>query len=134
MSNGAMDIAAYRAVLRIAAIIAILYGLSFLLAPEMQFQMSQDPSGIGAGWVRWAGGALIGFGVLQWLASADPAKQRPVVIGAIVTDALIALALLYSALSGEYQGVAWYIWVPILISAAFVAAFCWLAGKYKAVL
>lgn len=135
MTNGAMDTGAYRAIMRIGVIVGVFYGLGFLLVPDVLFQMSQD-SGVpaNAGWVRWAGGLLIGYGIAQWLASADPAKQRPIVMGAVVADALIALALLYAVVTGEYQGVAWFIWVPIVINAVLAAAFYWLAQKYKAAL
>lgn len=135
MTNGAMDVGAYRMILRISAIIAIVYGLGFLVMPEMLFGMSQDPGvPAGAGWVRWGGGLLIGFGLAQWLASGDPAKQRPLVTGAMVGDGLIALGLLYAVISGEYQGVAWFIWSPIIIDAVLAGAFFWLLQKYKAAL
>lgn len=135
MTNGAMDTGAYRTIMRIAAIITIVYGLGFLLTPEMLLQMSQDP-GVPASmaWVRWSGGLLVGFGLAQWLASGDAARQAPLVKGAAAADALIALALLYAVVAGEYQGVAWFIWMPIVISVVLAAAFCWLAQKYKAVL
>ena len=131
MSNGAMDTGAYRTIMRISAIIAFIYGLGFLLVPEFQFQLSQDPSAVGPAWVRWAGGMLIGVALAEWLASADPAKQRPLVYGIGACYVLTTLALLYSALSGEYAGVTWFIWLPIVINAALSLAFCWLAQKYK---
>lgn len=134
MTNGAPDSGAYRTIMRIAAIVSFIYGIGFLLFPELQFQMSQDPSAVGPGWVRWAGGVLIGVAAAEWLASGGPTKQRPLVFGLGICYLLTALALLYSALSGEYQGVAWYIWVPIIINAAYVLAFGWVAQRYKTVL
>jgi len=134
MTNGSSDAGVYKTVCVIAAVIAFLYGLGFLLVPQFQFQLSQDPSPVTAGWVRWAGGMLIGISVALWLAARDPAKQRPLVCGFTACYALVTLALLYSALSGEYQGVAWYIWTPIVINAVLTAAFWWLSQKYKAVL
>jgi hypothetical protein len=126
---------AFRTVCLIAAIIGIVYGLGFLLMPEIQLQMSQDPGvPANAGWVRWAGATLIGIAVAVWLAARDPAKQRPLICGAAVGYTLIALSLLYSLVSGEYKGLAWYIWTPIVINAALAAAMWWLTQQYKAVL
>jgi hypothetical protein len=101
----------------------------------MQLQMSQDPGvPANAGWVRWSGGVLIGIAIALWLAARDPAKQRPLICGAAVSFTLTALSLLYSVVSGEYAGVAWYIWTPIVVNAALAAAMWWLTQRYKAVL
>ncbi len=135
MSNGASDIGAFKNVFIVTAIIDLFYGVGFLVLPQMQFQMSQDP-GIPANpsWVRWAGGILIGLAVAAWLVSGSPAKQRPLVVGIGVSNALAALALAYAALSGEYQGVAWYIRTPVIITGAIAAAMWWLMQKYRAIL
>ena len=87
----------------------------------MQIQMSQDPNPPAAVWVRWSGGVLIGFAVALWLVASDAAKQRPLICGSAVCFTLVALSLLYSVVSGEYTGVAWYIWTPIVFNAALAA-------------
>ncbi len=135
MSNGTSNIAAFKNTFIVIAIIDFIYGLGFLLMPALQFQMSQDP-GIPANpsWVRWAGGVLIGIAIACWLASSDPAKQRPLVVGFCVGHALTALALVYGVLSGEYQGVAWYIWSPVILTGGIAVALWWLNNKYQSVL
>jgi hypothetical protein len=135
MGNGATDTATFKSVFRITAIIDFIYGLGFLLMPAMQFQMSQDP-GIPANpsWVRWAGGVLIGLAAGAWFASGSPAKQRPLVTSICIGHALTALSLTYATLSGEYRGVAWYIWSPVVLTGAIAAAMYWLLNKYRAVL
>ena len=134
MANAPSDAGAFRTVCLIAAVIAVIYGLGFLLMPETQIQMGQDPTPPAAGWVRWSGGVLIGFAVALWFAASDAAKQRPLILGSAVCFTLVALSLLYSVVSGEYTGVAWYIWTPIVINAALAAAMWWLTQRYKAVL
>jgi hypothetical protein len=114
----------------LAALVGAVYGLLFLLLPEYQLQLSQDP-GVppNPGWVRWSGGILIGIAVAAWLAAAAPERQGALITGFGVVYALIALALLYSTLSGEYQGAQWFIWVPIVINVALAAAMAWLFTK-----
>ena len=43
---------------------------------------------------------------------------------------LVAVALLYSTIAGEYHGVQWFIWLSILINAALAGAMWWLSTKY----
>src|SRR5690349_4191466 len=106
-----------------AATVAVLYGLLFLSLPEWALQLSQDPGAPkDAGWLRWCGAFLIGIALSAWLAAIQPDRQRALVVGLALSYLLVALSLLYSTISGEYQGAQWFIWVPILINLAFTAA------------
>ena len=42
---------------------------------------------------------------------------------------LSGLALLYSVVSGEYAGAAWFIWMPIVLLAVLAPAMWWVATK-----
>ncbi len=78
MGNEPVSAGAFTNIFRITAIFDGIYGLAFFLAPTILFSMSQDPGfPTHPGWVRWAGGTLIGLAVGIWIASNDPAKQRP---------------------------------------------------------
>ena len=129
------DTGTLRFILIVGAIVSLIYGLVFLLVPESQFEISQDP-GIPAnpGWVRWAGGALIAFALGNWLVSRNPEKQGIYVTVIAVGTTLNALALLFSALSGEYQGVAWAIWLPIALTVVLAAGYWWLRSRYSDIL
>ena len=135
MRNGVPGAGTFRDIFRITAVIDVIYGLGFLLVPAILFGMSQDP-GVPAnpGWVRWAGGLLVGIAVGEWLAAKDPAKQRPMVTFLVLGHGLTALALIYSALSGEYQGVAWFIWSSVIVTGVIAVIMFWLLGKYRPVL
>ena len=119
-----------RIIFYVAAIVGAIYGLLFLSMPEWQLELSQDPGAPGnPGWVRWSGASLIGIALAAWLAATQPDRQRSLVVGLGLAYLLVALSLLYSIVSGEYQGAPWFIWLPILINSALTAAMIWLLTK-----
>jgi len=89
--------------LRAAAILGVIYGFGFLLMPDSLFQLS----GASEGWV----------------------KEQPFIAGLAAAYTLSGLALLYSVVSGEYAGAAWFIWMPIVILAVLAPITWWLAIK-----
>jgi hypothetical protein len=107
-----------------------IYGLGLLLFPQVMFNLTQDP-GVPAnpGWVRWGGGLLLGTAVAAWLAANNPESQRPLVVGLGTAFTLIALALLYSSLVGDYRGVQWLSWLQILGVGVLAAAMWCLSAK-----
>jgi cytochrome bd-type quinol oxidase subunit 2 len=121
---------AARIVFYVAAILMAIYGLGLLLFPHAMFTLSQDP-GVPAnpGWVRWAGGLLLGTAIAAWLAASNPESQRPLVVGLATAFTLIALALLYSTLVGDYRGSPLLSWLQILGNGALAAAMWWLSAK-----
>jgi hypothetical protein len=123
------DVKSSSAILYIAAIFDLVYGVLFLFVPLWMFALSQDPNVGSPGWVRWSGGLLIGVAVAGFLAAAKPETQRPFVVGLLVATVLIALSLLYSLFVGGYAGAAWFLWVPIAINACLAVALAWVASK-----
>jgi len=130
MAAARSDLSTARTIFYVAAIIGTVYGLGFLLWPDLMFNLSQDP-GVPAnpGWVRWSGGFVLGMSVTAWLAAGNPQSQRPIVVGFATAFTLVALAMLYSTVAGEYQGAQWFVWVPIVLSAAIGAGMWWLSTK-----
>jgi hypothetical protein len=108
--------------LRAAAIVGVMYGFGFLLMPYAMFQQT-------IGWVRWAGGFVLGIAIGPWLASEGWVKEQPFIVGVAAAFSLSGLALLYSVVSGEYAGAAWFIWMPIVLLAVLAPAMWWLAAK-----
>ena len=116
-----------RIIFYVAAIVGALYGLLFLSVPEKVLELSHDPGvPADAGWVRWSGGVLIGIAMAAWLGAQKPDRQAPLVVGLALAYSLVASSLLYSTISGEYQGVQWFIGLPILINVGLFAAMLWL--------
>ena len=131
MALAQSDLSAARTIFSVTAIIGAVYGLGFLLFPHLIFNLSQDP-GVPAnvGWVRWAGGFVIGTAVAGLLAASSPGAQKTLVVGLGTAFTLAALALVYSAVAGEYHGVQWFIWLSILVNAAAAGGMWWLSAKY----
>jgi hypothetical protein len=116
--------------LRAAAIMGVMYGVGFLLMPQAMLQLSGDPGvPTNPGWVRWAGGYVVGISIGPWLASEGWLKEQPYIAGLAAAFTLSGLALLYSVVSGEYAGAAWFIWMPIVVLAVLAPAMWWLATK-----
>jgi hypothetical protein len=116
--------------LRAAAIVGVMYGIGFLLMPNAMFQLSGDPGvPTNSGWVRWAGGFVLGIAIGPWLASLGWLKEQPFIAGLAAAFTLSGLALFYSVVSGEYAGAAWFIWMPILLLAVLASTMWWLANK-----
>ena len=81
------------------------------------------------GWVRWAGGFVLGTAIGPWLASEGLMKEQPFIAGLAAAFTLSSLALLYSAVSGEYARAAWFIRMPVVILAVLAPTMWWLANK-----
>jgi len=130
MAKTELKIDAANLALRLAAIVGVVYGLGFLLIPEFLFQLSGDPGvPTNPGWVRWAGGFVLGIAIGPWLAAEGWVKEHPFIAGLAAGYTLSGLALLYSVVSGEYAGAAWFIWMPIVIVAVLAPTLWWLAAK-----
>jgi len=114
--------------LRIYGFIGVFYGLFFLLFPAgfMAFSGSEP---VAFSWVRWPGGALVGFGLGCMLLSRNPAKQGLFVTTAGIFSSLIGLALLYNILAGEYTARFSSVLVPATIN--IVAAVLIWFGRFQ---
>jgi hypothetical protein len=111
----------------VAVIVNAAYGLLLLSMPELLFDLSRDQGAPkNAGWVRWSGGILVGMAFAALLATANPDKQRSLVLGLAASYLLMSLSLLYSLIAGEYQGLYWVILLQIGVSAALALAMFWL--------
>jgi hypothetical protein len=119
-----------RTILYVVAVLMAIYGLGLLLFPQAMFTLSDDP-GVPAnpGWVRWAGGFVLGTAVAAWLAASTPESQRPLLVGLAIAFTLVTLALLYSNLAGDYRGSQLLSWLQILGNAVLAAGMWWLSSK-----
>jgi hypothetical protein len=122
-----------RTIFYVVAVLMAIYGIALLLLPQAIFALSNDP-GVPAnpGWVRWAGGFVLGTAVAAWFAASNPESQRPLMMGLATAFTLVTLALLYSNLAGDYRGSQLLSWLQILGNGALAAAMWWLSSKFAA--
>ena len=127
------DLDAARIIFYVAAVLMAIYGLGLLLLPQAMFTLSDDP-GVPAnpGWVRWAGGFVLGTAVAAWLAASNPENQWPLMVGLATAFTLVTLALLYSNLAGDYRGAQLLSWLQMLGNGVLAAVMWWLSSKFTA--
>jgi hypothetical protein len=121
-----------RTIFYVVAVLMAIYGVALLLFPQAIFSLSNDP-GVppNPGWVRWAGGFVLGTAVAAWLAASNLEGQRPLMVGLATGFTLVTLALLYSNLAGDYRGAQLLSWLQIVGNAVLAAAMWWLSSKAK---
>jgi hypothetical protein len=122
-----------RTIFYVVAVLMAIYGLGLLLFPQAMFTLSDDP-GVPAnpGWVRWAGGFVLGTAVAAWLAAGNPENQWPLMVGLATAFTLVTLGLLYSNLAGDYRGAQLLSWLQILANGVLAAVMWWLSSKFTA--
>jgi hypothetical protein len=114
-----------RTVLIIAAVVALSYGLATLLIPTII-----DPlHGFGTSLqevflTRFLGGALLGLGVINWLAKdQDYATLHPILIGNLVADVVGLILSVTGTLAGTMNAMGW---VGAVCYLVLVPAFAYL--------
>ena len=119
-----------RTIFYVDAVLMAIYGLGLLVFPQAMFTLSDDP-GVQAnpGWVRWGGGLLLGTAIAAWLAASNPESQRPLIVGLATAFTLIALALLYSTLVGDYRGSQLLSWLQIFGNGALAGVMWWISSR-----
>ena len=104
----------------IFGVLGVLFGLGFLLAPEMSLRaygVPTDPHNLMQS--RYFGSVLLGFGLVSFLAreTQDPKAIRALLVGGLVGN-LIGAAISASAAGHLQNGLAW---VSVAIYVALAA-------------
>jgi hypothetical protein len=121
-----------RSLLTITAVVAVLYGLAFLLVPDSISALYGVPSAPHTAlYTRFFGSALLGFGVIDWFAKDFRSwdATRGVLIGTAVTTAIGGLIALFAVVTGLSNAMTW---TSVLVYALiFVGAVYWLSQGEK---
>ncbi len=94
----------------INAIVALVYGISFVLAPTKVlslYGMTQGTSEALAG--QYFGVALIAIGLLTWLARSvtDSDAQRAIILALLISDVIGVIVSVLGTVSGVMNAVGW---------------------------
>ncbi len=98
------------AFLGLAGAIGVLFGLEFLLIPEMalaQYGVPTEPHNLMQ--ARYFGSTLLAFGLLLWLARAtrDDAVRRALLLASVVGNLIGLVLSIWSRLDGLQGVLAW---------------------------
>jgi hypothetical protein len=118
----------YRNLLTIASIIALIFGLGFILIPGQLvsfYNVELTPAGILI--AQLYGATLLGFGLLNWFARgfSDNATQQAILTANLVGDALGSIFSLMGQLGGV-PGVNSLGWSTVLIYVLLTLGFAYL--------
>jgi hypothetical protein len=122
-----------KVVLVVYAVIALVYGIGFLFVPGLWVSMSGSGP-IDAGWLRWPGGVIIGFGIGAIMVSRKPEKQGIFVLSVALATLLSGLAMLFSAILQEHSGTTMFIAVPTALMFLVSGFMWWARQRAKAIL
>ncbi len=120
--------------LTIAAIVAILYGIAFVLIPGMVVVTFGAPPEVHVNLnLQFCGAALLGWGVIVWFARdfRDWQAVRGVLIGSAVGDAALLLVNLWATLQHFLNRLVWSSTVVTLLLLVG-ALYCLSMGARKA--
>jgi hypothetical protein len=122
------NIMTYRNLLTIASIIALIFGLGFILMPGQLvsfYNVELTPAGILI--AQLYGATLLGFGLLNWFARgfSDNATQQAILTANLVGDALGSIFSLMGQLGGV-PGVNALGWSTVLIYVLLTLGFAYL--------
>jgi ABC-type Fe3+-siderophore transport system permease subunit len=121
-----------RTLLTITAVVAVLYGLAFVLIPDSINALYGVPSAPHTAlYTRFFGSALLGFGVINWFAKDFRSWDaiRGVLIGIAVTTAIGGLIALFAVVTGLSNALTW---TSVLVYALLLAgSVYWLSQGEK---
>ena len=94
----------------IAAVLALVFGLAFILVPAQLMSLYGMTLGPDGQWIgRYCGSALLGIGVLNWLGRNDSQSEalRAIVLGNFVTSVTGLVVAILNALLGTGNALVW---------------------------
>jgi uncharacterized protein YjeT (DUF2065 family) len=85
-----------RSVLLAGGILALVYGLAFVLIPQTMVSMVGENDPVYSGFLQWPGGVLVAIGIGTLMVFRKPQNQRIFVITLAMVTLFASLALSYS--------------------------------------
>ena len=107
----------------IYAIIALVYGIGYLLFPAALVELSGGEP-IPSSWLRWTGGVLIALGVGAVYAYRAPVREEAYILTISLGTCFTGLTLLYSWIF-EMTGSTWFTLSPAILMLVISALLWW---------
>ncbi len=126
-------VALLRVVLVIFAVIAIVYGLGFLIVPGILVTLS-GANPVEFGWLRWPGGVILAVGIGALMVVGKPEKQGIFVTASALVTLFAGLGLLYSWIMNERSGSTMFIAIPTVLNLVLSGLIWWGRQRAKGVL
>ncbi|HAQ21869.1 MAG TPA: hypothetical protein DCR40_21965 [Prolixibacteraceae bacterium] len=89
------NLALLKITLIIFAIVALVYGVTYLFVPQIHVEASGSAP-VPSGWIRWFGPILVALGIGTIMVLRNPNKQGPFVKTLAIGTLLCGLTLIYS--------------------------------------
>jgi len=122
-----------KAALMLTIIFDLFYGVGLFVVPGLLSAIAGGTP-VEHGWIRWAGGVLIGLAVGAMQAYRNPAGQRSIITLLTMTSLLAGLAFVYTLLFETYSIHTWFIVVPCVGVFVIFAALLWARQGAKEIL
>lgn len=120
-------------VLIIYAVVCIIYGLGYLIVPDVLVDLSGGEP-VFHGWLRWAGGILVALGIGAILVYLKPKNQGIFVTTIALGCTLAGLALTWAWINIEEGANVWFTALPSIVVLALAALLWWSRQSAKNIL
>ncbi len=110
------------AILRFQAIVSVVYGLAFLLAPDFTLDSIFGWEGTETIFVRATGAAFLGLGWFDWLVANRLESRMEMVWPLVLVPALLLIGTVWQRLAGNYEGTESFYWVSVAVTAFFAVS------------
>jgi uncharacterized membrane protein YobD (UPF0266 family) len=119
--------------LLIYAVVCIVYGIGYLIFPDFLVKLSGGEP-VFHGWLRWAGGTLIAFGIGAIMVFQKPKNQGIFVTTIALGTLLAGLALLYGWITLEEGANVWFTALPTIVVLVLSCLLWWTRQQAKDIL
>ena len=104
----------FKVVILIYAVVALVYGLCFLIVPDYLVSMSGGEP-VFHGWLRWAGGICVALGIGSLMVMRKPKNQGIFVTTIALASLLTGLALVIAWIAPEEGANVWFTALPAIL-------------------
>lgn len=122
-----------KVVILIYAVVALVYGLCFLIVPDFLVNMSGGEP-VFHGWLRWPGGVIVALGIGSLMVMRKPKNQGIFVTTIAIGSLLAGLAMIIAWIDLEEGANVWFTAFPAILLLVLSGLLWWSGQKAKDIL